>query len=59
MEDMPYHLKRIYLVGENNHRNPWYINKNECLDITHHEIDIIKLDTFREVFILIIIYHIF
>lgn len=39
---MPYHLKRIYLVGENNVENPWCINKNDCLDITHHEIDIIK-----------------
>ena len=53
MEDMPYHLKRIYLVGENNVQNPWCINKNDCLDITHHEIDILKNNDFLQVPILI------
>lgn len=49
MEDMPYHLKRIYLVGENSMETPWCINKNDCLDITHHEIDIIKNSDFLQV----------
>ena len=50
MEDMPYHLKRIYLVGENNIYNHWCLNQNDCLDITHHEIEIIKNNDFLQVF---------
>lgn len=23
MEDLPYHMKRIYLHGENTHKKPW------------------------------------
>lgn len=49
---MPYHLKRIYLVGENNTQNPWCINTNDCLDITHHEIDILKNRDLLTVFLL-------
>lgn len=52
LEDMPYHLKRIYLVGENNTQNPWCINTNDCLDITHHEIDILKNRDLLTVFLL-------
>ena len=40
-EDLPYHVKRIYLSGENNHKKPWSISQEEYFDI-YREIDIIK-----------------
>ena len=41
MDDMPYHLKRIYLCGENSRELSWELNRNEHLDMAHNEINIV------------------
>lgn len=49
MDDMPYHLKRIYLCGENSGELSWELNRNEHLDMAHNEINIVQYNNLIKV----------